>query len=68
MLFDKVQKAWKRRANRHLIQQAGKEDWCAFAKALCSSADKCQGFPYECKACFDKYYKSPERLKQFLEH
>jgi len=67
MVYGKFREAWKRRVRRHLIKKAGKEDWCAFAKALCRSWDGCHGFPYDCKCCFDIYFNAQEILQQVLE-
>lgn len=67
MVFRKVREAWKKRARRHLIENAGKDDWCAFAKALCGSWDSCSGFPYNCKSCFDSYFNVNEVLQRVLE-
>ena len=67
MLFGKVRKAWKKRAVRHSIKNAGTKEWCAFAKALCGSSDVCQGFPYECKCCFDFYFNTVNVVQRVLE-
>ncbi|MGD2066957.1 MAG: hypothetical protein PVI43_07315 [Candidatus Bathyarchaeota archaeon] len=67
MLFGNVRKAWRKRAIRHLIKNAGEEEWRTFAKALCNSSDICRGFPIECKSCFDSYYNPAERLQRVLE-
>jgi hypothetical protein len=67
MIFSKVRENWKKRARRLLIKRAGKEDWCAFAKALCRSWDSCQGFPYDCKGCFDSYFNPKEILQRIIE-
>ena len=67
MFLGKVRKAWKKRARRHLIKNAGKEDWCAFTKALCGSWEICHGFPYDCKCCFDSYFNVGEILQRVLE-
>lgn len=67
MIFGKVREAWKKRARRHLIKNAGKEDWCTFAKALCGSSDNCPGFPYDCKCCFDRYFNTAKILQRVLE-
>jgi len=67
MLFGNVRKAWKKRVIRHLIKSVGEEDWCTFARALCSSSDICRGFPYECKSCFDAYFNPAEILQRALE-
>lgn len=65
-MFGNVRSAWKKRAIRQLIKDAGK-DWCTFARALCNSSDVCRGFPYECKACFDSYFNPTEVLQRALE-
>ncbi len=67
MVFGKVKKAWKKRARRNLIKNVGKGDWCAFAKALCGSWDSCRGYPYDCKGCFDSYFKTNEVLQRVLK-
>ncbi|TSA57051.1 hypothetical protein D4R42_02365 [bacterium] len=67
MVFAKFREAWKKRVRRHLIEKAGKEDWCIFAKALCGSYNSCIGFPYDCKCCFDYYFNGKEILQQVLE-
>ena len=67
MFFGKIREAWKKRAMRHLIKNAGKEDWCAFAKALCGSWNSCREFPYECKCCFDRYFNVHQILQNALE-
>jgi hypothetical protein len=67
MLFGKVRDAWKKRARKHLVETVGKEDWCAFARALCGSTDNCRGFPYECKSCFDVYFNPVDVLQHALK-
>jgi len=67
MVFAKVREVWKKRARRQLINKAGKEDWCIFSKALCGSANSCSGFPYECKCCFDNFFKGKNILQKVLE-
>ena len=67
MVLDRVREAWKRRAIRNLIKNAGIEDWCIFVKALCNSAKSCHGFPYTCKSCFDNYFEPAEILQHILE-
>jgi hypothetical protein len=67
MLLDNVRKAWKKRAIRHLIKNAGEYEWRTFAKALCDSSNLCHGFPVECKSCFDSYYDHDEMLERVLE-
>ena len=67
MVFEKVRTAWKKRAIRQLIKNAGKEDWCTFVKALCGSWKTCHGFPYDCKCCFDGYFNTKEILQHILE-
>jgi hypothetical protein len=66
MLFGNVRKAWKKRVARHLIKNAGEEDWRIFAKALCGSSNDCRGFPYECKSCFDSYFDPAKILQRAL--
>ena len=68
MVFAKVRDVWKKRVRRHLINKAGKEDWCVFAKALCKSWNGCHGFPYDCKCCFDDYFNVKLIVQQVLEH
>jgi hypothetical protein len=68
MLFEKIRKAWKKRAAQHLIRNAGREDWCAFAKALCGSSHSCCGFPYECKSCFDTYFDPDEVINRAIKN
>ena len=68
MVFAKFREAWQKRVRRHLINKAGKEDWCVFVKALCMSWDSCRGFPYDCKCCFDNYFNIKEIIQQVLEH
>lgn len=67
MVFSKVREAWKKRAIRNLIKNAGKNDWCTFVKALCNSSDSCRGFPYSCKCCFDNYFETDDILQRVLE-
>ncbi|MBT8171324.1 hypothetical protein KJN74_00435 [Candidatus Bathyarchaeota archaeon] len=67
MVFTKIRKSWKKRARRHLVKKEGEEDWRIFTKALCGSWNKCNGFPYDCKCCFDNYFKDKEFLHQILE-
>ena len=67
MVLDKVREAWKKRAVRNLIKNAGKEDWCIFVKALCNSSESCHGFPYTCKFCFDNYFEQADFLQHLLE-
>ena len=67
LFFANIRDSWKKRVRRHLINVAGKEDWCTFAKALCGSWESCHGFPYECKGCFDIYFDSKEILQHVLE-
>ena len=67
MVFGKIRNVWKKRVIHHLIKNAGKEDWCTFAKALCGSWENCRGFPYECKICFDLYFDFDEILQHVLE-
>jgi hypothetical protein len=67
MVFEKIRAAWKKRAIHHLIKNAGKEDWCTFVKALCGSWERCRGFPYDCKCCFDGYFNTAEVLQHILE-
>jgi hypothetical protein len=67
MLFGNVRKAWEKRAIKHLIKNAGEEEWRIFVKALCDSWNSCRGFPIECKLCFDSYYNPVERLQRILE-
>ncbi|MCW4016797.1 MAG: hypothetical protein NWF06_10540 [Candidatus Bathyarchaeota archaeon] len=63
----KVRNAWRRRARQYLIKNVGKEDWCIFAKALCSSSGSCRGFPYDCISCFDAYFNSRDVLQNALK-
>ena len=67
MVLGKIREAWKKRVRRHLIKNAGKEDWCVFVKALCMSWDHCRGFPYDCKCCFDTYFNVNEMLQHIFE-
>ena len=67
MIFAKGMEVWKKRARRQLINKVGKEDWCIFAKALCGSSSSCSGFPYECKCCFDTFFKEKDILQKVLE-
>ena len=68
MVFGKIRDAWKKRTREHLVKNAGEEEWCTFARALCGSADNCHGFPYQCKACFDTYYNPADVLECALKH
>ena len=67
MVLGKIREAWKKRVRRQLIKNAGEKDWCAFAKALCMSWNRCPWFPYDCKSCFDTYFNVNEFLQHVLE-
>jgi len=62
MFLNKIKKAWQKRSRKHLIEKAGKNDWCIFAKALCNSSNTCKGFPYDCLCCFDSYFKATNKF------
>ena len=67
MIFSKIIEAWKKRARRRLIKDAGSGDWCIFVKALCGSWENCHGYPYECKCCFDNFFNVDEILEHIQE-
>ena len=67
MIFSKILDAWKKRVRRHLIKDAGFNDWCIFVKALCGSWESCHGYPYDCKCCFDNFFNVEEILNQLQE-
>ena len=67
MIHGKFREAWNRRVRQHLINKAGKEDWCIFVRALCKSWNRCRGFPYDCICCFENSFNVKEIIKQVLE-